>query len=254
MRIVILGPDGAGKSSVIRGLVEKLNLRGCAVEVRHLKPRIVFAGRGEPVTIVVDPHGKPPRSAFLSMVKIVVWLFEEWYAQIFLDKRDCVLLCDRYYHDLLIDPKRYRYGGPHWAARLIGGLMPRPKLWILLDAPPAVLRARKQEVSPQETVYGYHANEAETALLLAAGGQYVKAGAVCDYYGKIGDTKDLLPERAGATFAWVSQDVSKTGIMGDAPAGTAEKGERWIAESAQGLAQSVADLCKEGKTLAGISS
>jgi len=151
MRIVILGPDGAGKSSVIRGLVEKLNLRGCAVEVRHLKPRIVFAGRGEPVTIVVDPHGKPPRSAFLSMVKIVVWLFEEWYAQIFLDKRDCVLLCDRYYHDLLIDPKRYRYGGPQWVARLIGGLMPRPKLWILLDAPPAVLRARKQEVSPQET-------------------------------------------------------------------------------------------------------
>ena len=151
MRIVILGPDGAGKSSVIRGLVEKLNLRGCAVEVRHLKPRIVFARRGEPVTIVVDPHGKPPRSAFLSMVKIVVWLFEEWYAQIFLDKRDCVLLCDRYYHDLLIDPKRYRYGGPQWVARLIGGLMPRPDLWILLDAPPAVLRARKQEVSPQET-------------------------------------------------------------------------------------------------------
>ena len=151
MRIVILGPDGAGKSSVIRGLVEKLNLRGCAVEVRHLKPRIVFAGRGEPVTIVVDPHGKPPRSAFLSLVKIVVWLFEEWYAQIFLERKERVLLCDRYYHDLLIDPKRYRYGGPHWAARLIGGLMPRPKLWILLDAPPAVLRARKQEVSPQET-------------------------------------------------------------------------------------------------------
>ena len=109
------------------------------------------------------------------------------------------------------------------------------------------------EVSPQETVYGYHANEAETALLLAAARQHVKPGAVCDYYGKIGDTRDLRPERAGATFAWVSQDISKTGIMGDATAGTAEKGERWIAHVAQGMAQGIANLCEEGKKLAGVS-
>jgi thymidylate kinase len=30
-------------------------------------------------------------------------------------------------------------------------LMPRPKLWILLNAPAEVLRARKQEVTPEET-------------------------------------------------------------------------------------------------------
>ena len=42
--------------------------------------------------------------------------------------------------------------------------------------------------------------------------------------------------------------------MGDASLGTAEKGERWIAHSAEGLAQAVAALCAEGKTLAGISA
>jgi creatinine amidohydrolase len=110
------------------------------------------------------------------------------------------------------------------------------------------------DVSPQEATYGYHANEVETALMLAACGPHVKPGAVCDYYAKLGDTKDLRPERAAATFAWVTQDLSKTGIMGDAPAGTAAKGERWIAHSAEGLAQAVATLCTEGKTLAGISS
>jgi thymidylate kinase len=76
---------------------------------------------------------------------------EEWYADCFLDKNDVLLIYDRYYHDLLVDPKRYRYGGPSWAAKSIGKLMPQPKLWILLNAPAEVLQARKQEVPPQET-------------------------------------------------------------------------------------------------------
>jgi hypothetical protein len=122
-----------------------------AVKMRHLKPRFVAQLRGQPVTIVVDPHGKPPRGAFLSLVKIVVWLIEEWYAYFFHEKKETLLICDRYYHDLLVDPMRYRFGAPRWTAVLVGKLMPRPKLWILLDAPPEVLQSRKQEVSPKET-------------------------------------------------------------------------------------------------------
>ena len=62
-----------------------------------------------------------------------------------------MLICDRYYHDLLVDPVRYRYGGPAWIARFVGSLMPKPDLWILLDAPPEVLQARKREVTLEET-------------------------------------------------------------------------------------------------------
>ena len=58
---------------------------------------------------------------------------------------------DRYYHDRLVDPLRYRYGGPMWLARWVGKLIPMPDLWILLDAPAEVLQARKQEVSFSET-------------------------------------------------------------------------------------------------------
>ena len=151
LRIVILGPDGAGKSSVIRGAIGALHSSGHCVKMRHLKPRLVNLRPGEVVTIVVNPHGKPPRSALTSLAKIVVWLMEEWYATLFQETRETLLICDRYYHDLLIDPKRYRYGGPLWAAKLIGMLMPRPKLWILLDAPAEVLQARKQEVPLEET-------------------------------------------------------------------------------------------------------
>lgn len=151
LKIVVLGPDGAGKSSVIKGLMENLARRGYSVKMRHLKPQILISQRSEPVAIVVNPHGKPPRSVLTSLVKIVVWLIEEWYANLFQDQEETLLICDRYYHDLLIDPIRYRYGGPQSVAKLVSKLMPQPDLWVLLDAPAEVLQARKQEVSLEET-------------------------------------------------------------------------------------------------------
>lgn len=57
------------------------------------------------------------------------------------------MLFDRYHADLLVDPKRYRYGGPIFLARLASRLMPQPDLVIFLDAEPEVLLSRKQEVS-----------------------------------------------------------------------------------------------------------
>jgi hypothetical protein len=131
--------------------MDTLECGGRTVKMRHLKPRFVAQIRNQPVTIVIDPQGKPPRGAFLSLVKILVWLIEEWYAYLFHEKGETVLVCDRYYHDLLVDPRRYRFGAPVWTAALVGKLMPRPRLWVLLDAPPDVLQVRKQEVSAAET-------------------------------------------------------------------------------------------------------
>ncbi len=151
MIIVVLGPDGAGKSSVIHGLIDKLAQNDCVVKMRHLKPFLVIMKRVEPGAVVNNPHGRPPRSALFSLAKIFVWLMEEWCMNCFQDRSETLLIYDRYYHDLLIDPKRYRYGGPLWAAKMVSKLIPQPRLWVLLDAPAQVLQARKQEVSLEET-------------------------------------------------------------------------------------------------------
>jgi len=89
--------------------MSRLKPAGLAVKMRHLKPRMVAQLHGPQDFIVVDPHGKPPRGVFLSLVKIWIWLFEEWYSTLFQEKRGTLLICDRYYHDLLVDPVRYRY-------------------------------------------------------------------------------------------------------------------------------------------------
>jgi thymidylate kinase len=65
--------------------------------------------------------------------------------------RSTLVLFDRYYYDLTVDSRRYRYGGSRWLAQLLGKLIPRPQLIILLDAPAEVLQARKQEVPIEET-------------------------------------------------------------------------------------------------------
>ena len=100
----------------------------------------------------------------------------------------------------------------------------------------------------QEATFGYHANTAETALLLAALPQYVDmTTAVADYCGQVETMGNLRPERAPATMAWVSADLSKTGIMGDATAATPELGQRWLEVQSAAIAAAIAELCRSAR-------
>lgn len=84
------------------------------------------------------------------------------------------------------------------------------------------------DLSAQENTWGFHAGEFETSLLLAeAPGLVRMEKARLRYAGRIDDPGELRPEFAPATFAWISQDLTPDGTMGDAPAATAEKGRRW---------------------------
>jgi thymidylate kinase len=64
--------------------------------------------------------------------------------------RSGLVIFDRYYDDVGIDPKRYRYGGPLWLHRLLAVAVPKPHVRLVLDAPEEVILSRKQEVELQE--------------------------------------------------------------------------------------------------------
>ena len=153
MIIAFLGPDGSGKSSVVKALEDTARRGFTGVDRYHLFPfrKEGDSGAGAAVT---DPHSQPPRSYPECVLKLLYW-FALYVAGHWLNIRarsraGRLIVFDRYYHDLLVDPLRYRFGGPMWLARWIGKLIPQPDLWILLDAPPEVLHARKQEVSFEE--------------------------------------------------------------------------------------------------------
>jgi hypothetical protein len=55
---------------------------------------------------------------------------------------------------------------------------------------------------------------------------------------RLDDPGEVRPVAAPALVAWASRDVSLSGIMGDATAATAEKGERWLEHGATAYARS----------------
>ena len=97
----------------------------------------------------------------------------------------------------------------------------------------------------QERVYGFHANTMETACMLeATEGLVNMAKARCEYPAKVDDSGELRPEGAPATFAWVTSDVSESGIVGDATAATPDKAREWVANYASSLAREIVQLAE----------
>jgi thymidylate kinase len=174
--IALIGPDGSGKSLVLRALQGEFAAAFRAVPCFHLRPHLLrgLAQSDGPVT---DPHGKRPRGLVASIAK-VFYLAADYtlgYALKVVPRlvRTQLVLFDRYIDDIVVDSKRVRYGGPAWLLRLAARLVPRPDLVILLDAPAEVLWARKREVPFDEVVrqraaYREHVQKLSHAVVVDA--------------------------------------------------------------------------------------
>lgn len=152
--VVFLGPDGSGKSSVIDTLIRRGVPAFRRIHYTHFRPRLGLPkGDGAPTT---RPHGKRARRRLASVIKLGYYVADYlagYVAQIRPRLSfSTLVIFDRYYHDILVDPQRYRYGGPVTLAQTLRHLVPSPDLVILLDAPAEVVHARKQEVPLAETV------------------------------------------------------------------------------------------------------
>lgn len=150
--VAVLGPDGTGKSTLIAALERRLGPEFAAVRRHHLRPH--FGSPASTGEAVRDPHGREPRGAAGSIAKLAWYWFDcvagwvGWIRPAL--RRGELVVFDRYVDDLVVDPRRYRYGAsPRWA-RLLTRLVPRPDEIVVLDAPVEVIRQRVREVAPDE--------------------------------------------------------------------------------------------------------
>jgi creatinine amidohydrolase len=101
----------------------------------------------------------------------------------------------------------------------------------------------KPDLPAQEAAYGIHAGDWETSLMLAVADELVTMSkAVCEYPTQLSDSGELRSEDAPVIFSWATEDVSKSGVMGDATAATHEKGQRWLEAQSSALAQRILEL------------
>jgi thymidylate kinase len=151
--LVILGPDGAGKSTLVGRLTQAVGPCFRRQRIFHWRPNVI-APRKETGVPNTDPHDEPPRGVLGSTVVLLGIFLDCWLGFAFVLRpllaRSGLVIFDRSYHDLLIDPLRYRYGGPMWLARFLGRLIPAPDLLFLVDAEDEVILSRKHEVPPEE--------------------------------------------------------------------------------------------------------
>jgi creatinine amidohydrolase len=96
-------------------------------------------------------------------------------------------------------------------------------------------------LSPKEAQLGIHAGDAETSLLLSILPDQVNMNLAVQEYPR-GLPDSLLSMEGKLPFAWVTKDLSESGVLGDPTVATKEKGDRLLASLAEGWTQAIRDI------------
>ena len=167
--VIVVGPDGCGKTSVAEGIVRRFHHRPFfnyrlmhanfwgVVRLREVK-RSIFSFFGRKIVFAPDPKpgealvGMTPalgraRSMFyilyyglwMCLGHVKLWAWRSFSS---------ILVADRYYHDYYYS--RGHVKSPVWYKHLIELIVPRPKLIFYLHRPAEEIFAQKPELTVEE--------------------------------------------------------------------------------------------------------
>ena len=148
--VVILGPDGAGKSTLIKGLIKEYDDYGVNY-YSHLYPKLnKFKGFGK----LNYPYKKKPYPIFISDLKIIYMLLRHIISALIIcinsKKEKSIIWCDRYLYDIFADPHRYRIKNTFFNYQFIRHISWKPDIIIILNPPLNSILKRSSELEESE--------------------------------------------------------------------------------------------------------
>ncbi|MBD2499938.1 creatininase family protein [Anabaena azotica] len=100
----------------------------------------------------------------------------------------------------------------------------------------------KELLTPKEATQGMHAGDAETSIMLAILPDQVKLDKAVAEYPPEQPTGSLLSWEGKLPVAWVTKDISKSGVIGDATTATKEKGDRILESVSDGWVEVIKEI------------
>lgn len=153
--VVLVGPDGAGKTTAAAALVAAFD---GPTRYFHFLPSRSDDVRPEPgAPAPPKPIGGRKRSVgrvLAGWLRLARNVARFWHAYLTVIRpavrAGTLVVGDRWGFGYAVQPEPLRYFGPTWLARLGVRAMPRPDLVANLVAPVDVIAARKAELSPRQ--------------------------------------------------------------------------------------------------------
>ncbi len=152
-----MGVDGSGKSTIVKLLKAMCDKSGKEITHLHWRPNLLPSPRrfygGKPTYDTANPHSNALHGFITTFFLLIYYFIDFWLGYIYIirpsKKRGGLVIFERYYYDLLTDPRRYRLK-PIRLSKALSRFVPRPDTLIILHAEPHILFERKCELTIEE--------------------------------------------------------------------------------------------------------